>query len=210
LQYAGKPTHIEWFANLNISMLTSRRLKKLHASSQESLSQDVLARDEAEKALKTELATKASSLSKALSELDELKVALAAEKSAKAAAQADLDAVKTKKPDTSEADGLRKDLQALKDQHQAALMTAQQESAEATKQHLETKAALEKAQEEVASHKTAAEEHKKTSATDYGSMHESMTELLEDANNKIKELEANLKVKEAELVEAKVSLMLCR
>lgn len=138
---------------------------------------------------------------------------LAKEKSAKAAAEAELDALKTKKPDTSEADTLRKELQTLKDQHQAALMTAQQESAKATEEHIATKEALDKAQAEAASHKAAAEAKHQTSEADYKDMHDSLTQLVEEANKKaadkeahIKELEAKLKVKDAELAEANVHL----
>jgi hypothetical protein len=144
-------------------------------------------------------------------ELDALKVELAQEKSGKAAAQADLDALKTKKPDTSKADALRKELQALKDQHQASLMTAQQESAKVTEEHLATKDALLKAQAEAAAHKAAADTKQQTSETDYMDMHESLTQLVEEAEKKaadkealVKELEANLKVKEAEIAELQV------
>lgn len=141
-----------------------------------------------------------------------MKVELAQEKSAKAAAQADLDALKTKKPDTSEADALRKELQALKDQHQASLTTAQQESAKATEEHLATKDALLKAQAEAAAHKAAADTKQQTSEADYMDMHDSLTQLVEEAEKKAaekealaKEYEANLKVKDAEIAELKVS-----
>jgi chromosome segregation ATPase len=124
----------------------------------------------------------------------------------KASAQADLEAAKSKKPDTSEADALRKELQALKDQHQAALMTAQQESAKATEEHLATKASLEKLQAELA-------RQKEESKSDYNSLHDSMGQLVEEATKeaadvetRLKEAEANLKVKDAELAEVKVHL----
>jgi hypothetical protein len=142
-----------------------------------------------------------------------LKDELAREKSAKATVQAGLDALKTKKPDTSEADALRKELQALKDQHQASLMTAQQESAKATEEHLATKDALLMAQAEAAALKAAADTKQQTSEADYMDMHESLTQLVEEAEKKaadkealIKELEANLKVKDAEIAELKVYL----
>jgi hypothetical protein len=122
----------------------------------------------------------------------------------KASAQADLEAAKSKKPDTSEADALRKELHALKDQHQAALQNAQQSSAKATEEHLATKASLEKAQAELARQKAE-------SQSDYHDMHDSMTQLVEEATKKtadaearLREAEANLKVKDAELAEAKV------
>ncbi|KAI9736563.1 MAG: hypothetical protein M1818_006074 [Claussenomyces sp. TS43310] len=125
-------------------------------------------------------------------------------------AQADLAAALSKKPDTSEAEHLREDLQALKDQHQAALMTAQQESAKATEEHLATKEALENAQAAATAHKEAAEAKDKISEADYKDMHDSLTQLVEEANKKavdkealVAELEANLKVRDAELAEAK-------
>jgi chromosome segregation ATPase len=158
--------------------------------------------------LQAEIAKTNSSLLKAQDELDALKQDLAHEKMEKASAQADLEAVKSKKPDTSEADALRKELQTLKDQHQAALMTAQQESAKATEEHLATKASLEKAEAELS-------RQKQESESDYKDLHDSMTQLVEEANKKaadvearLKEAEANLKVKDAELAEAKVCISL--
>lgn len=137
--------------------------------------------------------------------MDELKQDLAVEKMAKAEAQAELDSALNKKPDTSEVDNLRKELQALKDQHQASLMTAQQESAKATEEHLATKSSLEKALAEL-------DRQKAESVSDFKDMHESLTQLAEEANKRstdlearAKELEAQLKVKDAELAEAKVS-----
>lgn len=143
-------------------------------------------------------------LQKAQIELNDIKEALAMEKMAKAEAQAELDSALTKKPDTSEADALRKELQSLKDQHQASLMTAQQESAKATEEHLATRSSLEKTTGEL-------DRQKAESSSDFKDMHESLTQLAEEANKKsselearLKELEANLKVKDAELAEAKV------
>lgn len=144
---------------------------------------------------------------KAQAELDALKQDLAHEKMEKASAQADLEAAKSKKPDTSEADALRKELQALKDQHQAALMTAQQESAKATEEHLAAMASLKKAQDELTRQKAESE-------SDYKDMVDSMTQLVEEETKKtadlkarLKEAEANLKVKDAELAEAKVKYL---
>jgi hypothetical protein len=152
-----------------------------------------------------------AALKEAQAELDALKMDLAKEKSAKAEAEADLDALKTKKPDTSEADALRKELQALKDQHQASLMTSQQESAKATEEHLATKEALAKAQAEAASLKEASETKQETSKADFNDMHDSMTQLVEEATRKVaerdallQELEAKMKVKDAEIAELKV------
>ncbi|PBP18158.1 viral A-type inclusion protein repeat domain-containing protein [Diplocarpon rosae] len=158
---------------------------------------------DAEAALQAELSETKVSLIKAQEELNALKQDFAVEKMAKVEAQAELDSAKNKKPDTSEADALRKELQLLKDQHQASSMTAQQESAKATEEHLATKSSLEKALAEL-------ETQKATSRSDYKDMHDSLTQLAEEANKKAsdleartKELEANLKVKDAELTEAK-------
>jgi hypothetical protein len=69
---------------------------------------------------------------------------------------------------------------------------------------LATKAALEKTQAELGRQKTE-------SLADFKDMHESLTQLVEEANKKAADLEAhlkvaeaNLKVKDAELAEAKV------
>jgi len=155
--------------------------------------------------LQAEIAKTNESLLKAHSELDALKQNLAHEKMEKASAQADLEAIKSIKPDTSEADTLRKELQALKDQHQAALMTARQESAKATEEHLATRASLENAQAELGRQKAESE-------ADFKDMHDSLTQLVEEANKRsadlearLKEADAVLKVKDAELAEAKVS-----
>jgi hypothetical protein len=137
---------------------------------------------------------------------------------ARASAQAELDAAKNKKPDTSEIDGVRKELQAMKDQHQASLMTAQQESAKAIQEHLATKTSLEKAFADLDKQKIEAEQKSKTVESDLHDLNDSMTQLVEEANKKEaeankqaadfeakwKESQALLKVKDAELAEAKV------
>jgi chromosome segregation ATPase len=163
--------------------------------------------------LQAEIAKTKDSLNKATAEMDALKQELALEKMAKITAEADLDAVKNKKPDTSEADALRKELQALKDQHQAALQTSQQESAKATEEHLATRAALENAQAELAKQKADAEAQAKTAKADYEDLHDSLGQVAQEANKKaadaeakLKEAEAIIKVREAELAEAKVCL----
>ena len=143
--------------------------------------------------------------------MDALKQELALEKMTRTSAEADLDAVKSRKPDTSEADALRKELQALKDQHQAALMTSQQESAKATEEHLAAKATLEKVQAELEQQKTAADTQAKTSKADYQDLHDSFESIVQESTKKttdlearLKEAEAVIKVKDAEIAEAKV------
>jgi predicted nuclease with TOPRIM domain len=105
----------------------------------------------------------------------------------------------------------------LKDQHQASLMTARQESAKATEEHLATKASLEEAKAQLEAQKAEIQTKLKVSEDDYRSMHSSLTELAEEAHSKItdlearlKETEAQLKVKAAELAEAKVYSPLCK
>lgn len=152
-----------------------------------------------------------TALKKTESDIEALKADLAKEKSDKAEAQADLDALKTKKPDTSEADALRKELQALNKEHQAALTNLEQELAKATKEHGTTKDALAQAQAEADEHKAVIEKSHQTSQADYKDLHDSMAQLVEEANKKaadkealVAELEANLKVKDAEIAELKV------
>lgn len=83
-------------------------------------------------------------------------------------------------------------------------MTAQQESAKATEEHLATRAHLKKAEAEL-------EKQKTTSESDFKDMHASLTQVAEeaskkatDAENRVKELQANIKVLEAETAELKV------
>jgi chromosome segregation ATPase len=147
-------------------------------------------------------------------ELDALGQDLAHEKMARASAEADLDAVKNKKVDTSEVDSLRKELQDLKDQHRTSLIAAQQQAEKATDEHNATKASLDQVKARLEGHKTETEAKLKTSQDDYLSMHSSLTELAEEAHKKAADLEARLseaqaelKVKEAELTEAKVRVM---
>lgn len=158
-------------------------------------------------------------LTAAHKELDTLKQDLAEEKFNRVSAEAELDATKSKKPDTSEADALRKELQDLKTEHLAFLETAKQTNEAATKEVLDTKTALEKLQALLA--KEQAERK-----SDFDDMHSSLTQVCEEATKKasdaeaqleitsskfadiearLKEAEAVIKVKEAELAEAKVS-----
>lgn len=196
-------------SDLSVSAETEiAKIKEALSEAQSELAKEKELASTATATAEAEAAKSSKALADAQAELDELAQQLALEKMDKATAQADLEAALSKKPDTSEADGLRKDLQALKDQHQAALTTAQQELAKATEEHLATKAALEEAQAEHSRIKAE-------STSDYKDMHESLTQLVEEANKKaadleahLKEAEANLKVKDAELAEAKVSLCL--
>ena len=90
-------------------------------------------------------------------------------------------------------------------------MTAQQESVQATDEHLKTKGKLEEMENELEEERKKADDGKKTSEADYRDMHEAMGQLVEEANKKTMELEARLKeaealvaVREKELAEAKV------
>ena len=114
-----------------------------------------------------------------------MKENLAEEKMERVSAQAELDATKNKKPDTTEADNLRKELQALKTEHQASLMTAQQTAAKATEEHLATKSALEKAQAQL-------EKEKSERKSDFEDMHGSLTQVCEEATKRASDAEAEV------------------
>lgn len=77
-----------------------------------------------------------------------------------------MDAANSKKPDTSEADSLRKELLALKDQFKATHITSQQEIAKVTEEHLATKASLDKAIKDLEEQKAEADAKTKSSETD--------------------------------------------
>ncbi len=142
------------------------------------------------------------------------------------ALRAELQALKDQKPDTSEADALREELQALTAQHQVALIAAQRKSQQVIEEHLATKETLEGVQAELVRQKAEdaselakaqaeIERQQRESSSDYKDMHDSMTQLVEEANKnaldleaQLREAEANLKVKNAELVEAKVCVPL--
>lgn len=150
--------------------------------------------------------------------MDTIKQELALEKMARTSAEADLDAVKNKKPDTSEADSLRKELESLKEEHQQAIEAAKQEANKLVDDRLATMAALEKkqaetdnVQAELDKQKAEAESQAKTSKADYQDLHDSLGQLVEEANKKaadlearLKEAEAVVKVKDAELKESQV------
>lgn len=130
---------------------------------------------------------------------------------ARASAEADLDAVKSKKQDMSEVESLRKEIQDLKNSHRASLVAAQQEAEKAVDDHNATKASLEQVKAQLDEHKAETENKLNTSRNDYITMHGSLTELAEEAHKKAADLEAQLseaqaqlKVKDAELAEAKV------
>jgi chromosome segregation ATPase len=165
--------------------------------------------------LQEENAKTKESLLQIQKELDALGQELAHEKMARTSAEAELDAVQNKKPDTSELDSLRKELQALKEQHRASLLAAQQEAERAANDHQATKASLEQAKAQFEEHKAGSEAKLTTSKDDYLSMHSSLTELAEEAHKKAADLEtrlsesqAQVKVRDAELAEAKVRVFL--
>jgi chromosome segregation ATPase len=92
----------------------------------------------------------------------------------------------------------------------AAKASLEQEKAK-LEERLAAKAALEQAKAQLEEQKADVEAKLKTSQDDYLSMHSSLTELAEEAHKKVanlearlKEAEAQLKVKDAELAEAKV------
>jgi chromosome segregation ATPase len=175
---------------------------------------------------------------KSQEEVDELSQQLALEKMEKFTAQAELDAAKNAKPDTSELDALKAQLAALaaahdkevaelKASHEKALAGAGDATSKTASELSTTREELAMAQKELEAHKLEAEAVMKTSEADYKDMHDSMTQIVEeaqalaaenmrklatveqqvgDADKKIAELSAQLKVKDAELAEARVCL----
>jgi chromosome segregation ATPase len=171
-------------------------------------------------------------------------------------ALADLDALKSAKPDTSVADGLKEELTAAKSDLEAShseikslraaldsqagelegikvqlegktteMDTAQTELTAARETVSNIKEELELASKTLEAHKAEAEAKEKTAQADYQDLNDSMTSLVEEFSNKVKDLEvqlaesvkahqdaqrlveeaeAKLKVKDAELAEAKV------
>lgn len=121
-------------------------------------------------------------------------------------ALADLDGRNTVEASASEADTLRTELRLLKEEHESALVIAQQTARQATSEHLAAKSALEKAEADAAT-------SQKTFQADYNDLNESMTQLLEEASAKAKsyeaqlqEVEAQLKIKDDEIAVEKVLL----
>lgn len=98
--------------------------------------------------------------------METLKEMLAVEKMTRITAEANLDAVGSRKADSSEADALRQELQALKDQHQVTLMTVQQESAQVTKEYQAVTSAKEAAEAELARQKADRAKVEKNSKSD--------------------------------------------
>jgi len=93
------------------------------------------------------------------------------------------------------------------------LATAQQESDKATEEHLALKSKFENLQVEVESHKKDLASVRDTSTADYKDLHDSMTQLLEEANKKtealerqLREMEAQISVKDAEIKEANTKI----
>ncbi|KAJ6438924.1 protein HIR1 [Purpureocillium lavendulum] len=254
-------TEIEKYMNLNSDMVAQMENKGIqarqeleqmaaeHSKSLEdaiagyrnnntSLEDKIAQQVEANAGLEKALEDAQEALTKAEAEVEEMGQQLAHEKMERMTALADLDAAKSAKPDTSEADALRQELEALKASHgeaststEAALKTKQEELDEAQAKLAaahETlagmKDSLELAQKELEAHKAEADAQHKTAQADYKDLNDSMTALVEEANNnakqmqvalddtikraediekRVNELEAQLKVKEAEVAEAK-------
>jgi len=176
--------------------------------------------------LQSEIEKTKQSLTAAKTELDNLKQDLAEEKFNRVTAEAELDATKNKKPDTSEVDALRKELKDLKTEHLASMSTAQQTHAAATKEHFETKTSLDETKIALEKLQARLAKEQVERKSDFDDMHSSLTQVCEEATKKasdaeakleiasskvadvearLKEAEAIIKVKDAELAEAKVS-----
>lgn len=142
-----------------------------------------------------------------------MKHELEQERSAKVAAQDDLDALKNKTPDTSEADALRLEVKSLKDQLQLSLVKSQEELSKTTEELLATKNSLSKAEAEAAAHEAAAEAKYQTSMAELKDKNDSLMGLVKAADQKaadmealVEDLKANLNAKDAEIAELKVTL----
>ena len=136
-------------------------------------------------------------------------------------ALAELDAAKSAKPDTSAADGLKQQL-ATKEEELAAIKTQLTATEE---EFTNAKGDLDLATKDLDAYRAEADAKHKTAQADYQDLNDSMTALVEDGEKKrkelaekldevqiqvekqerdIDELHAQLKVKDAEIVEAKV------
>jgi chromosome segregation ATPase len=169
-----------------------------------------------------------ASLAKTQAEVEDLSQSLAQEKMARAEAEASLDAAKNQKPDTSEADGLKGQLATLQATHTDSIKALETENTGYLAMLDEMKSDLLMAQKDLEAHQLEATAKIKTSEADYKDMHDSMTQLVEEAQTKVTdleaklteaikvaadkekmfdELEAQIKVKDAELAEAKVGFV---
>jgi chromosome segregation ATPase len=190
--------------------------------------------------LKTALSAAQESLAHAQAEVEEMGKQLAEEKMERMTALAELDAAKSMKPDTSAADALRDQLAAVQRDHELSTATAAADAKKlhgeleelkvklgaAEEKHADLQGDLDLAQKTIEAHRDEADAKHKTAQADYQDLNDSMTALVEEANNrakmleaqldeitsksrdgakKIEELEAQLKVKDAEIAEAKAS-----
>jgi len=120
---------------------------------------------------------------------------LALEKMERTNAQADLDAIKTQKPDTSELDAVRADLAALSKSHKEAIDNStklEAELAEKEKEIEEIKGDMLMAIKELETHKLEADAKQKTQDADYKDLMQNMTELVEAEQKKTLEASARL------------------
>ena len=165
------------------------------------LDQTKAALDKAFKEIASLLSQLEDQKAKAGQEIDLLSQQFAQEKMDKTMALADLDAARNVKPDTSQLDALKAELDS------ANKARADQASRYASEID-ELKSELEVSWKELESHKLSAEAAAKTAKADYSDMHDTMTQMLEEAQKsyeasekrasqaegRIKELEQRLSI----------------
>ncbi len=161
--------------------------------------------------LESAVAQLKTDLAKAESEMDSLGGQLAQEKMDKFEAHAALDAAKNQKPDTAEADALRQEIETLKKAHEDALFAANSKSAKASDDLKAGAGRPRHAAEGVrglrAQRGGEAEDRRgrlQRHARLYVGAGRRGAEKMADAEKELEELADQLKVREAELAEAKV------
>lgn len=206
----------------DLEELTAAHAKSLedtiseHKSSNSSLEEKLVHHATASAELEAALQRTQEALANAECEVTELSQQLVQEKMERMTALADLDATKKVKTDTSEVETLRAELASLKMAQEEANMSVLA-SLQAKQAEVDAgKAALTDAEERLAGMKhdlglalqdlqeqqAEAEAKHKTALADYKDLNDSMTALVEEANNKAKGLEAKLEEATRKLEEA--------
>ncbi|EQK98422.1 hypothetical protein OCS_05865 [Ophiocordyceps sinensis CO18] len=206
----------------DLEELTAAHAKSLedtiseHKSSNSSLEEKLVHHATASAELEAALQRTQEALANAECEVTELSQQLVQEKMERMTALADLDATKKVKTDTSEVETLRAELASLKMAQEEANMSVLA-SLQAKQAEVDAgKAALTAAEERLAGMKhdlglalqdlqeqqAEAEAKHKTALADYKDLNDSMTALVEEANNKAKGLEAKLEEATRRLEEA--------
>jgi chromosome segregation ATPase len=124
--------------------------------------------------------------------MEEMAQQLAHEKLERTTAQAELDAVKSQKPDTTEVDAVKSKLSSLEKTHASALEKADANLAAARQEAAAIKEDLLMAQKEVETLRLEAEAKEQTHDADFKDMHDSLTQIAEQEKAKADALEAKI------------------